>query len=269
MKLDTRRDTILSLLEKEGRVRVSQLSKQLGVSAVTIRADLSKMEEEGLLKKVQGGAVQTTLSLYNHEFQRRRNLHQNAKMRIGTLAADLINDGDSLFINGGSTTYYTALELKKKQKLSVVTNALNVAIELAMCPSFSVILVGGTLNPYYSFMFGSDALNQLRRYRVSKTILSIDGISAQGITTIHPEEAAIVAAMIERADHRMIVADGSKIGNEGFVNICGLDKIDELLTDETADRDILDEIRAQNVNIHLSTSKGRYRYETTTENSIL
>ncbi|MGI6689698.1 MAG: DeoR/GlpR family DNA-binding transcription regulator [Christensenellales bacterium] len=269
MKLEARRDVILSLLEKEGRVRVSQLSKQLGVSAVTIRTDLSKMEEEGLLKRVQGGAVQTTLSLYNHEFQRRRNMHQDAKTRIGALAADMINDGDSLFINGGSTTYYTALELKKKQKLSVVTNALNVAIELAMCPSFSVILVGGTLNPYYSFMYGSDALNQLRRYRVSKTIISIDGINGRGITTIHPEEAAIVAAMIERADCRMIVADGSKVGNEGFVNICGLDMIDVLLTDETADRDILDEIRAQDVDIHLPLLKGRHRNETTAENPIL
>jgi len=249
IKSDERRDKILELLEREGQVKVSHLSELFGVTAVTVRSDLDAMEEEGLLERVQGGAVQTSLSLYNREFQRRKNLNQECKRRIGIAAAEQVNDGDSLFINGGTTTYYATFELKKKRNLSVVTNAINVAIELAMCPSFSVILVGGSVNPYYSFIHGSEALNQLRKYQVSKAILSIDGINENGITTIHPEEAAIAAAMIEHANKRIIIADGSKVGNEGFVNICNLELIDTLITDDTASPYIMERIRTHSVNI--------------------
>lgn len=251
MKSEDRRDRILEMLEREGQVRVTHLSDMFGVTAVTIRSDLDSMAEEGLLERVQGGAVQTSLSLYNREFQRRKNLNQECKRRIGLAAAEQVNDGDSLFINGGTTTYYATFELKKKRNLNVVTNAINVAIELAMCPSFSVILVGGSVNPYYSFIHGSEALNQLRKYQVSKAILSIDGINEHGITTIHPEEAAIAAAMIEHANRRIIIADGSKVGNGGFVNICDLEMIDTLITDDTAPLFMTDRIRAHNVDIKI------------------
>ena len=251
IKFDARKDRIIEMLERDGQVRVTQLAELLGVTTVTVRSDLDEMEEAGLLERVQGGAVQTSLSLYNREFQRRKKMNLEAKRRIGIAAADLIQDGDSLFINGGTTTYYATLELKKKRSLLVVTNAINVAIELAMCPSFTVILVGGSVNPYYSFVCGSEALEQLSRYKVNKAILSIDGINEHGITTIHPDEATIARTMIEHAKQRIIIADSSKVGNDGFVNICDLSRIDCLVTDPAANPAMVETLRASNVDIKI------------------
>lgn len=242
-KIDVRKKKILELLADEGQVRVAQLSELLDTTVVTIRSDLAALEHEGLLERVPGGAVQTSLGYYNLEFQKNKLINAAAKRSIAQAATELVQDGDTIFMNGGTTTYYTALELKKRKKLIVVTNSINVAIELGVCPSFTVILLGGEIRPHYSFTYGTEALDHLQRYRATHAIISIDGICETGISTVHPQEAIIARTMIDRADTTTIVGDASKIGKESFVRICSVSSLDYFITDSSADKKHIQELK--------------------------
>jgi DeoR/GlpR family transcriptional regulator of sugar metabolism len=217
LKIDIRRKRILEILSRDGQVRVSRLSGELGATPVTIRSDLAALYADGYLERTAGGAVQSVKNFYNMNFQRRRQENAHIKKRIASVAADMINDGETLFINSGTTTYYTAVELKRRKNLNVVTNSLPVAMELADVPTFRIILLGGDINAQYSFSYGVNALEQLRQFKADKTILSMDGISAgAGLTTYHAEEAVINRTMMERSNETIIVADNRKIGHESF-----------------------------------------------------
>ena len=134
LKIDVRRKKILEILRRDGLVRVSQLSDALGATVVTIRSDLDALEQDGYLERTQGGAIQTMKNYYNLEFQRRKQEHMEQKKAIAAAAAGLVHDGDTLFINSGTTTYFTAVELKKRKNINVVTNSISVAIELGGLP---------------------------------------------------------------------------------------------------------------------------------------
>jgi DeoR/GlpR family transcriptional regulator of sugar metabolism len=236
LKIDIRRKQILEILAREGQVRVAQLSEELGATPVTIRSDLSALKEDGYLERTSGGAIQTVKNFYNMGFQQRRQENAAAKKRIALVTADLINDGETLFINSGTTTYYTAVELKRRKSLKVVTNSIPVAIELGDVPTFRVILLGGDINSQYSFTYGADALEQLRQFKADKTILSMDGIKLDaGLTTYHAEEAVLNRSMMDRAGETIIVADQSKIGYESFSFVSPLSAAACLVTNNDGD----------------------------------
>ncbi|MDR1947998.1 MAG: DeoR/GlpR family DNA-binding transcription regulator [Spirochaetaceae bacterium] len=232
LKIDVRRKRILEILARDGQVRVAQISEELGVTPVTVRSDLSALKEDGYLERISGGAIQTVKNFYNLEFQQRRQQNAFVKKRIASAAADLIQDGETLFINSGTTTYYTAIELKRHKSLNIVTNSLLVAMELGDVPTFRVILLGGDINTQYSFTYGVNVLEQLKQFKADKTILSMDGISVNsGLTTYHAEEAVVTRAMVERAGKTILVADHSKIGYESFSFVLDLSAASCLVTD--------------------------------------
>lgn len=248
LKIDARRGKIIDILNRSGQVRISQLSKQLNATPVTIRSDLNALERDGYLERVQGGAVQTALNCFNREFVQKKHVHAEAKKRIAKAAAALIHDGDTVFINSGTTTYFTAVELKEKRGLRIVTNSLAVAIELGSIPTFSVILLGGEINSHDSFTYGNDVVEQLKRYRAHYAILSIDGVCDSGrVTTLHAEEALVDRTMIERADETIVVADGAKLGREGFSHVCDLSEGNRLVTEKGADPAFIKKMRAKNI----------------------
>lgn len=250
LKLDARRNSILEILNRSGKVRVAHLSDVLGTSEVTIRNDLSELEKNGYLERVPGGAVQTMKNYYNMDLQQRKNEHATEKQTIAAAAVSLINDGDTLLINAGTTTYFTALELKRFKNLKIVTNSISVAVELGGAPTFHVQLLGGDVNPQYSFTYGNIALDQLRRYKADKVILSVDGVCCEeGLTTYHAEEAEVSKLMIERARTTIVVADYTKIGHESFSQIADLSAAAYLVTNKRAEAEILDEIRAYGVSV--------------------
>ena len=162
----------------------------------------------------------------------------------------LIRDGETLLINSGTTTLFTAIELKRHQRLNILTNSLAVAMELGDYPSFRVILLGGKINTQYAFTYSSDALAQLSKYKADKVILSVDGIDCRhGISTYHAEEAEVNIAMIHRSHQTIIVADSTKLGRESFNNFSRLTGIDYLVTNRDADEDLLRSIRSCGVEV--------------------
>ena len=252
LKIDVRRKKILEILRRDGQVRVSQLSDALGATVVTIRSDLDALEQDGYLERTQGGAIQTMKNYYNLEFQRRKQEHMENKKAIAAAAAGLVRDGDTLFINSGTTTYFAAVELKQRKNLNIVTNSISVAVELGGLPTFRVILLGGDISAQYSFTYGEDVKEQISRYRANWAILSVDGIQpGTGITTYHAEESVIDRIMMERAQTPIIIADSTKLGRESFSRVSVLTPQTILITDQNANPDIVTQIRAEGVDLRI------------------
>lgn len=232
-KIEIRRDAILELLRSEGRVYVSKLSKQFNITEVTIRSDLSAMEEAGKLMRVQGGAVlypdPDTPMIVNAE----------QKQAIAETVADMICDGDTLFINCGTTTHCVAQALKQRKNLNIVTNSIPVATALADVPTLRVLLLGGELNAQYGFTYGSNAQEQLSQYQATWAILAVDGVSEScGVTTYHAEEAILDRMMIDGAAHALIVADSAKLERAGFTRVCECSERLTLVTDSASEETI-------------------------------
>ena len=229
-KIDRRRAEILQLLRSEGKVYISDLCARFGTSPVTIRNDLDTLAEEGKLIRMTGGAVPLPAeqAKQTHPIDR-----WEQKKEIAARAAAEIRDGDTLFINSGSTTMLFAQELRDKKSLKIVTNSMAIASELASIPTFHVILLGGMIDAQARFTYGENSQEQIVRFGADVAVLSVDGISDDGeITTCHAEEAIVDRLMIQRASRVLILADEAKIGRTGFSLVCRCDAKIELLTNE-------------------------------------
>ena len=239
LKIDLRRSKILEKLKRDGTVSVSELAQELGATPVTIRSDLDALEAEGYLIRVQGGAVQDRRSAASG--LRARGVTAE-KQAIARAVAERVGDGDTLFINSGTTMLAVAEALYSCKNLNVVTNSLAVAAELGAVPGFRVILLGGEINARYGFSYGSDAQEQLSHYQADWAIMSLDGI----------EEATINRMMIQRSKQLIVAADHKKVGKKGFFRFSEVGERILLVTDEKANREALDALRDAGVEITLA-----------------
>lgn len=221
LKIDVRRGRILETLRRDGKVSVARLSEALGVTPVTIRNDLDALERDGYLIRMAGGAIPPTGQKNGERAEYADVERAKEKRIISDAVVGMIGDGDTLFINSGTTTRLIADGLRERRNLNIVTNSLKAAEILGMIPTFRVVLVGGEVNAHHGFTCGGDAQEQLSRYRADWAILSVDGISCRdGVTTCHAEEAVIDRMMTERARRVIIAADHTKIGRAGFSHVC-------------------------------------------------
>lgn len=249
LKIDVRRNKILEHLRADGKVSVSRLAADLGATPVTIRNDLTALERDGYLVRMQGGAV-ISHRLENHFVSESEDATFLRKQALAAEVARLVTDGQTLFFNSGTTTHHVARALKSKKHLNIVTNSLAIAMELGNTPTFNVLLLGGEINASYGFTAGGDTQEQLSKYRADWAILSVDGVSAQGgITTCHPEEAILDRLMMANAKKILIAATGNKIGTAGFSRICDSDETIQLVTDSTCDKDALLSLQERGVHI--------------------
>lgn len=240
LKIDERRKKIVDYIAQKGEVRVTELSEKFGTTGVTIRSDLKALESSGYLKRVSGGAVHNTNNFYNLNFIQRNQQNAELKSEVGRKVAKYVNDGETIFINSGATTYYTAIALKELKNLSIVTNSITIAVELSSHLGFNVILLGGSLNPQYAFTYGSDALEQLRKYKADVSILSIDGIHLKSkFTTYHSDEAFIDQEMIRKSRRCIIASDHTKIGHESFSQVMDVPESSLIVTNECISHEVL------------------------------
>lgn len=244
LKIDIRRNKILRQLRAEGKVSVAQLSMDLGATPVTIRNDLTALERDGYLLRVQGGAVLLSSSsqVFQEEFGSDISCFEE-KSAIASAVAEKVQNGDTLFINSGTTTLCVAEALRNRKNLNVVTNSLEVATRLGGVPSIRVVLLGGEINSHYGFTYGGDTQDQLSRYQADWVILSVEGISVKnGITTHHAEEAIIDRMMLSGAKNVLILADHSKIGYVGFARVCPCDGRFTLVTDSADNAEAISQL---------------------------
>lgn len=243
MQQAERLEAILEGLSTDGSVAVAMLMERFGVSAATIRRDLNLLERQHLLTRTHGGAVMQGV-LYELPLRYKASRHEAEKRRIAEAAVARVAEGAAVGLTGGTTTTEVARALADRQRLTVVTNALNIASELAIRPNIKLVVTGGYARAESYELVGPLAVQSLSGLHLDIVFVGADGISrSDGLTTHHEVEADTNRALIERAKRVIVVADGSKLGRVAFAQICPIEMAHELITDRQADTDEVAELR--------------------------
>ena len=232
LSFEKRKKKIMECLNKEGKVEVQALADELGVSTETIRRDLERLDQEGKLKKVYGGAVKVRADAFELPFDKKTLINAKEKAAIGRRAAALVKDGDTIMIGNGTSTLEVVRNLHSHANVTIVTHSTPVLLlAMEMFPG-RIIFVGGEVNRHQRSVSGPLSELVLNRIRVNKAFISAGGVSlVDGITDYEISEANISRIMIERADEAIILADHSKLGKTTFANICSLDDVFTVITD--------------------------------------
>jgi DeoR family fructose operon transcriptional repressor len=230
---EERRAILLQEIRKHGYLAVSTIANRLEVSSTTIRRDLEKLETAGKLTRIRGGAASKTLGT-THEppYELKRHQATEQKRRIAQQAATLVEEGDSIILDGGSTTFELADHLQHFRDLTVVTNDLMIANRMAENPRITLICTGGVARPSFYYLLGPMVESFLHELRVDKTFLGADAIHEDGtIGNFNLDEVSIKQAMIEAASKSILLVDATKFYVTGFVKVCDLQDLDEIITD--------------------------------------
>ncbi|MGA2527789.1 MAG: DeoR/GlpR family DNA-binding transcription regulator [Acidimicrobiales bacterium] len=232
---DSRLRAITEIIDENGAVGVDELSELLAVSMATIRRDLARLADQGVITRSHGGALRSDSGL-EVPISYRRGKAVPQKRRIAAAAASLIGEGAIVGVTGGTTTIEVARALASVRKLTVVTNALNVGMELARHRNIRLVLTGGVCRTASFELSGPIAESTLSGYNLDVAFVGVDGIDVDaGCTTHDDAEARANAALVKIARRTVIVADSSKIGRVTFASICPLDLVDHLITDNEGD----------------------------------
>lgn len=244
MGYETRANRIMELLRRTGTAQASTISELLQVSLVTVRKDLQRMEDKGLLHRIHGGAA-------IRDVQAAYDPRMSAMEKIAEAAAREIKAGDCVIMNAGNTTLLTARKLLERKGITVITNSIAIARELVQQVGIKLIFLGGEVNAEAVFTYGWDAVTQLEQYKANKLILSVSGLScSSGLTTRHMEAADLLRRMIARTETVIAVADDTKIGFESFYHVGDLKAVDKLITNVTADTEQeLEKIQAMGIHV--------------------
>jgi DeoR/GlpR family transcriptional regulator of sugar metabolism len=232
MMPNQRRDKILELLKEDGSAKVIDLARLFKVTEVTIRQDLERLESDGLVLREHGGAFLKnvadqvrTVSLANQE-------NMGKKELIARKCLEYIESGDTIILDSGSTTTEIARKLKGMKNLTVITNALNIALLLGAQPGIEVIVTGGEFKPPTLSLTGQKAADFFKGLNVQKLFLAAAGISLKsGLTYPSISDLVVKKAMIDAADTTYLVADSTKIGRNAFASLGALSLIDYIITD--------------------------------------
>lgn len=249
-----RRKAILETLGANGAVSLRELAESLGCSDATVRRDLRRLEEEGLLGRSHGGAVAT----WNHEptFVEKARTAQAQKDAIGALAATMVADGDAIVIGPGTTTLALARELTTFRDLTVVTNSLLVASALDQATGVEVHVTGGTLRGPIRALVGTETERALRGLHVRLAFISGNGLTAvRGLSTPARSVAGTDMALAAAAGETVVLADHTKIGVDATIQTLALEAIDTLITDDLADKGELRRIGRVVTDIRVAESR--------------
>ena len=250
-----RADRVSAILERlaaENSLNATELAGEFGVSAATLRRDLQMLEDQKLLTRTHGGALAQAVA-YELPVRYRGGQNREQKRRIATRAAALLPRGPlTLGLTGGTTTSEVARIIADRVDLTVITNALNIATELALRPRVKIIMTGGVTRSQSYELVGPLAEQTLQGLNIEVAVVGVDGIGAEGGLTTHDEvEAHTNATMIRRSARVIVVADGSKVGRVLLARICPIAAVTELVTDATADEAALEALRRAGITVHV------------------
>ncbi len=231
-----RRNKILAMLQRDSRVVVSDLSVSFNVTEETIRRDLEKLEKEGFAKKTYGGAIINESLNVDLPYTVRKKANVSNKQYIAEIISSMIEDGDHIMMDASSTAVYVAKHLKTKKNITIITNSIEILLELSEVTGWKVLSTGGTLREGSLSLVGYQAEKMLTNYHVDKAIISCKGIDLEkGITDSNEMDAQIKKLMFESANTRILAADNSKFNKISFTKIGDLEDIDIMITDTEPD----------------------------------
>jgi DeoR/GlpR family transcriptional regulator of sugar metabolism len=256
---EERLQLIIERLVADNKVFVADLAQEFGLSTSSIRNDLSELESRGLLVRTYGGAVlpeqlDTHLIVRKSALQLRTTAQRAEKNAIGRAAAELISDGDTIMIDGGSTTECVVRHLHAKRGLTFVTNATSLLPSVMAIPDAEIYITGGLLHREFETLLGDTSVEVLGRFRAMKAILGIDGVSLHsGFTATHASVAAAKRKMASASETVMVVCDHTKFDQVCLMPIARFDEVDYLITDSGAPADMVEAIRQQGTTVIVAT----------------
>lgn len=249
---EQRRRNLLDLVDQQGQVTVADMVKRFAISAVTVRGDLDALASLGAVVRSHGGAVRRLEATQDYPLRTKETLHHDEKVRIGKAVAELVQPGETIILDSGTTTAEIARHLKriKTQPLTVITNALNIAMELADSPGVSLIMIGGLLRPVsYSFV-GPQAEAMMNEFHANRLFLAVDGFDLEsGPSTPDVLEAQLNNVMIRSAREVNVVTDFSKLGRRSVSRIGPYDRIRRLITDNRAPHEFTEGLRKRGMEV--------------------
>lgn len=230
---EPRRMKILEWIEEEGSARVRDLSEAFSVSEATVRQDLERLETQGHIIREHGGAYLKSVPQQVRSMALQHQVNMEAKRKIGRAAAALVRDGETIILDSGSTTTEVALNLVDRQNLNVITNALNIALQMGTLPSCSVHVTGGQFKAPTLSLSGEKSANYFIGIYAEKLFLATAAISFEaGLTYPSMTDMYVKHAMIKAASRVYLVADSSKIGRTSFSSLCSIELIHGFITDD-------------------------------------
>jgi DeoR family transcriptional regulator, aga operon transcriptional repressor len=253
--VEERRRRIMELLEAQERVTVDELVSRFTVSAVTIRGDLDALAKAGAVVRSHGGALKRVDTPEDMPLTVKETLHHAEKVRIGHAACQMIRDGETIMLDSGTTTAELARQIKflKFSSLNVITNALNIAMELANHPNVRLIMIGGILRQMSYSLSGPHAEQTLRGLHADRLFLGVDGIDPEiGLMTPDVHEAQLNAIMIQVSREVVVVADSTKFHRRSLSVIAKLDSVHRLITDEGVAHETVQALRARSIDVILA-----------------
>ena len=238
-KTDKRAKEILRLLLHHGKASVDDLTTELTASPASIRRDLARLEEQGLVHRTHGGAMLAGKAVYepfrfDASFQIREERFAAEKQRIAEAAAGLVKDRETIGLSPGTTTTLIARQLRHRSGIRVITNAVNIGMELSSITALETTLTGGSMRWAGAYsLIGPSAIETLNMFVLDRLFLGVTGMDPErGATMIEPEEAAVLRVMVRQAREVIVVADSSKMGMVSLAVICPPREIDLLITDD-------------------------------------
>ena len=247
-----RQQEIVRLTNLQGKVSVAELSQRFGVSEVTIRSDLAVLDSKRLLVRSRGGAMVNDDLSRELSLKEKRQKHSELKQRLGRAAAALIKDDERIILDSGTTTEEVAANLREHKNLIVMTNGLNIALELSQVDKVEVMMTGGTLRKKSMSFYGAQAEQALKHYQFDKVVLGVDGFDLKtGLSTHFEAEATLNRLMCEVAREVVVVTDSSKFERRGFHLICSVMQVHTLVTDSGIPPLYVEELTRMGVQVHV------------------
>jgi DeoR family transcriptional regulator of aga operon len=249
---EQRRRSVLDLVDQDGQVTVADMVRRFSISAVTVRNDLDALATIGAVVRSHGGAVRRLEATQDYPLRTKETLHRDEKIRIGRAAAELVQTGETIILDSGTTTAEVARYLKrmKIQSLTVITNALNIAVELADTPGITLIMIGGLLRPVSCSFVGPQAEAMMNEFHADRLFLAVDGFDLEhGLSTPDVLEAQLNSVMIRSAKEVNVVTDFSKLGRRSVSKIGPFDRIRRLITDNRATQEFTEKLRKKGIEV--------------------
>lgn len=250
-----REKVIMELLEQRGSVRVGELAGLFGVTEETVRRDLDRLEEKGVLRRSHGGAVPAQGRENETPYWFREVTQEKEKAIIAREALNHIAEGDRIILDASTTAWHIAKRLRNME-LTVVTNSIRVAVALSEFDKVKVIAIGGQLARRSLSFVGPAAEESVRNYHVDKLFLSCAGVDLEhGLSDSTDEQASMRRCMMKQADRRYLLVDHCKFGLKSLAVIGGINLVDEIITDEETSRDLIDQIAGVGVLVSVVQDK--------------
>jgi DeoR/GlpR family transcriptional regulator of sugar metabolism len=251
MLAEERRSQLLEMVRVRGFASLPELAEELQVSESTIRRDLDQLEEAGTAKRTHGGVFYAGPSPKFPHFDEQQPAQWDKKKQIAAAAVKLVEDGDTVLLDGGSTTYEVA-RLLVGRRLQIVTNSLPVANLFASNANHDLVIVGGYVYPRTGVALGPYANEMLERLSVRRTILSVSGINERGFFNNNLLLVETERAMMHAADEVIVVADSTKFGRQSLAHLCGLDQVQHVVVDDEISKDWRRKVAEAGVALHLA-----------------